>query len=225
MNKGILIGCMVVSLIVAGIMVFGVNQQVADLEIAFKQWNQGTVTTTEAVEIMEQLLDYLIKHPDIGSEELQSISPQLKLFDEDPIKIIEYIENPEFYGSSARGSYHLLIYGDKGTILDQDGSMEIERILKVEDQKYLIFVTNYQFSNMTGIDIYSLTLDQEHLNFESLLETHHLLEGFTYQNALYYQDAHIYYDSIGEQEITIKVGEGLYFLKLNDQNRYQLSQG
>lgn len=199
-----------------------------DFKTMFDRWGKGAVEDTEGTEIMNSFVDYLIENPENSSEDIQGLSPLFKVYEKDNFSIIEYIENPEFYGSSARGSYHIVMYDGRAEMIDSNGSMAINGIVKLNDHLYHIYATDYRFSNITGINIFSILINEHSIEYKPIIAKNEMIYGFTYNDAydvLYYDNGHIYFKDIRNNgnEVVIEVGEATFLLILEEDGLYHIT--
>lgn len=194
-----------------------------DFKSVFEKWDSGTVEPLEKIEIMNSFLDYLIRHPKISNEYILSLSSLFRVYESDNLRIIEYIENPEFYGASARGSYHIVIYNDRVEIFDMNGSMRINKISAL-DGLYYVYATDYKISNVTGIDIFRAIIDEHNIEFKSIIAIDELSIGFVYSDALYYNNDHIFYKNINTGEVEIQANNEIFVLILEKDGLYHLTK-
>lgn len=151
------------------------------------------------------------------------LCPGLKIYERDKLKIIEYLENLEYYGSSARGSYHIAIYRDLGEVVDNNGSILINEVLKIDDSTYNVYATDYKFSNITGINIFKINISDGKINYHSIISGDIDISEFKLIDSLYYSNEHIYYNDIENNEVIIQVGDKKYKLVFKDDNLYHLN--
>lgn len=200
-----------------------------DIQTLFSRWDRGEVEDSEKTSIMNTLADSLRENPQFAIEEIEAISNFISVFEADSLRVIQYIENPEFYGSSSKESFHLVVYNDLIEIIDSRGSMRIEEIKKRDEHLYYVYATDYRMSNMTGIRIFKIEIDDEHtINRDSLVNKERLTDNFRYDEAsevLYYNDGHIYYKEIRDNgsEVLITVGDTDYLLQLGEDELYYVS--
>ncbi len=197
-----------------------------DLKVAFDKWDTGVVKDTEGTEIMNGFVNYLIKNPEVSIEDIKNFSSQIKIYEINNFRVIEYIENPEFYGISGRGSYHIVIYNGIVELIDNNGSMLVDEIINVNDSIYYIYVTDYKFSNVTGINIFSITIYDNNIKCKKIIAKDELIHGFKYIGSLYYDNSHIYFEDIRNKgkEVFIKVNGSLYILELKEDGLYYLEK-
>ncbi len=194
-----------------------------DFKSVFEKWDSGTIEPLEKIEIMNSFLDYLVRYPKISNEYILSLSSLFRVYESDNLRIIEYIENPEFYGASARGSYHIVIYNDRVEIFDMNGSMRINKIYAL-DGLYYVYATDYKFSNVTGIDIFRAIIDEHNIEFKSIIAIDELSIGFVYSDALYYNNDHIFYKNINTGEVEIQANNEIFVLILEKDGLYHLTK-
>lgn len=200
-----------------------------DFKTMFDRWDKGAVEDTESTDIMESFVDYLIENPEISSEDIQDFSPLIKVYEKDNFRIIEYIENPEFYGSSARGSYHIVMYDERAEMIDSNGSTIINEIVKSDEHLYHIYTTDYRVSNITRISIFSILINEHSIEHKPIIAKDEMIYGFTYNDAydvLYYNDGHIYFKEIRNNgnEVVIEVGEANFLLILEEDGLYHITE-
>lgn len=194
-----------------------------DLNKSFSEWDSGRVDVSKGFEIMKSLEDYIANNPDYKDEDILELSPFLKIYKKEKIKIIEYIENPVYYGSSGKGSYHIVLYENGNKIIESNGSIIINDIISIDDNTYYIYVTDYKFSNITGINIYEIVINNNIVEFESILSTDIAIDGFVIiADSLYYDNAHINYHNINCDEVFIQINDKYYELKMNNDGNYKL---
>lgn len=188
----------------------------------FDRWDKGVLEETEGIAVMDRFVNFLIENPEISSKDIQKFSSQIKVYEKDNFRIIEYIENPEFYGSSARGSYHIVMYDGIVEMIDSNGSIRINETIKINNDLYYIYVTDYKFSNITGINIFSIKINEKSIEYKSIISKDEMMYGFKFNDSLYYDDEHIYFEDIGSNgsEVLIKVKDIIYTLVLEEDGLY-----
>jgi hypothetical protein len=55
-------------------------------------------------------------------------------------------------------------------MIDSNGSIQINEIIKLNDDLYYIYVTDYKFSNITGINIFSITIYEKSIGYKSIMQ-------------------------------------------------------
>lgn len=190
----------------------------------FSRWDKGDLEGTDSIAMMESFVNFLNENPKISNNDIKEFSPLIKVYEKDNFRIIEYIENPQFYGSSARGSYHIVMYNGIVKMIDSNGSIQINEIIKLNNELYYIYVTDYKFSNITGINIFSITIYEKSIEYKSIIAKDKVMNGFKFIDSLYYNNEHIYFDDIRNNgsEILIKVNDKIYMLALKEDGLYHL---
>lgn len=198
-----------------------------ELKSLFQKWDEGKIGEYEKINIIHDLYDFLSKNPKFSSEEIKALSPFISVFQIDSLRIIEYIENPEYYGSSGRESFHLTLVNGKTNMLNNRGSMRIVEIRKTGEHLYTLFATDYKVSNVTGIKILKLEVDDDDVRKSSLIKQEHLLENFYYDvtsEVLYYNNGHIFFKEISDNgdTVVISIENSEYIMSLVQNEYYQL---
>jgi hypothetical protein len=200
-----------------------------DLQALFNRWDRGEVEDSEKTKIMNTLADRLRENPQFSIKEIEEISKFFSFFEADSLKVIQYIENPEFYGSSGRESFHIVVYNDLVEIIDSRGSMRIEDIKRRDEHLYYVYATDYRITNITGIHVFKIEIeDGQTLDWSSLINKERLTDNFQYDEAsevLYYHDGHIYYKEIRDNgnEVLITAADTDYLLQLGDDGLYYIA--
>ena len=196
------------------------------LNSMFDKWDNGDVDTTEGVEIMNSFAEYLQENPEITTEDIIKLSQRFKVYDADGLRVIEYVENPEFYGNSGKYSYHIAMHGDKVELIDSEGSIRIEELNKIKDNLYGMYVTDYKFSNITGIDIFGITINENSINLEPIISREEIPDGFQFIKSLYYDNGHIYFEEIKSDgsSASINANGSSYVLQLNEDGLYHFNE-
>ena len=192
------------------------------LESEFHRWDNEALKDTEIISIMESFMNFLNENPEISVNDIRKLSPLIKVYESDNFRIIEYVENPQFYGSSTKNSYHIVIYDRIVEMLDIDGSTRIEELIKLNDNLYYIYVTDYKFSNITGINIFSIAIDENSIEYTPIISKDEILNGFKFIGSLYYNDGHIHFKDIKNNgsEVFIKINNKIYMLVLKEDGLY-----
>lgn len=201
--------------------------QVNDIQLLFNRWDNGEVEDSEKMKIIEVLMDYVSKNPQASNEDLQAISNNILVFVIEDFKMIQYIENPEFYGSSGRESYHFIVFKGESKMIDSKGSMRIDEIIKREDNLYFVFATDYRVSNITGVQLFNIEIDDDTLNLNHIINKEGLVEKFVYDdvsNILYYDNGHIYFKEITDNgnEVLITAGDTDFLMRLDEDELYYI---
>lgn len=224
----IILGCLI---LVGIVYVFNFVQksEQEDVHTLFERWDRGEIGQSEKTRIINILANDLKENTQIDIEEIEAISDFISVFEVGSIRIIEYIENPKFYGISGRESFHLVVYHDLVEIIDNQGSMRIEEVEKRDEHLYYFYATDYRFSNITGIRTFKIEIEDEHaIHRDSLINKEMLTDNFRYDEkseVLYYDDGHIYYKEIRDNgsEVLITVGDTDYLLELGEDELYHVS--
>jgi len=203
--------------------------QDTDIQALFTSWDKGEVEDSEKTKIIEALMDYVSKNPQASIEaDLQALSNHISVFEAGNFSMIQYIENPEFYGSSGRESYHFVVYNGQLIMIDSKGSMRIDEIIKRDDNLYIVYATDYRMSNITGVQIFNIEIDDRTINQRHIINKDDLGEKFVYDdvsNILYYDNGHIYFKEIRDNgnEILITAGDTDFFMRLDQDELYRVS--
>jgi|HigsolmetaAR201D_1030396.scaffolds.fasta_scaffold31516_1 hypothetical protein len=198
------------------------------LKSLFQRWDEGKIGESEKNNNINILHDFLTKNPNISTDELNALSPFITIYEIDRFRMVEYIENPEYYGLSGRESFHLTLADGKSNIIDSRGSMRIEDIRKTGEHVYTLFATDYKVSTVSGIKIFNLELDDDEVRKTSLIKKEHLPETFYYDEAsevLYYKNGHIFFKDISDHgdTVVIDTGDSEYRMTLVQDEYGQLS--
>lgn len=224
-GAGLFFLCVLIAVIV--ILVPNKQQEIdSEIQTLFNKWDQGEVVQEQGSVIMEELMNDLIEHPQTSTKAIENLSPHMKVFEMDHFKMIEYIENPQFYGTSGRGSYLIAMADGKVELIDSNGSMRIHEVVE-RDPYYYVYATDYRVSNITGIKIFRILMQEHTVQIQSLINQNEILPGFKFEEAfdvLYYNNGHIYFDSIRNNgaEVAIKAGEIDYLLRLGEDGLYKI---
>lgn len=110
-------------------------------------------------------------------------------------------------------------------LFDDHGSMQVNDVLKRQDNLYYVYATDYRVSNLSGIRIFSIRIDKGKIHFNSLLSREKLSNQFEYDDnteVLYVHDGHVYFEEIKNNgaEVLIKAGESSVMLKLVNEEQY-----
>jgi hypothetical protein len=213
--------CIILALVIFA--VYNNQDERKDLLSKFERWDMGQLEDAEGIKIMDSFKDYLIRHPEISTKDILNFSSFMKVYEKDNLRMIEYIENPLIYGSSARGSYHIVIYNDKVKMIDSNGSTIINEIVKVNEKLYHIYATDYRTTNITGINIYDISINENGIEYKPVISMDDLLFGFKYDDishALYFDGGHIYYQEIKNNgnEVILRVDDMNYTLFYNEED-------
>lgn len=221
--KKIYIIVLIFASLAATIFIINKNQEKdIDFKAKFNRWDKGALEDTDSIAMMESFVDFLNKNPKISGNDIKEFSPLIKVYEKDNFRIIEYIENPQFYGTGARGSYHIVMYDGIVKMIDSNGSIQINEIIKLNDDLYYIYVTDYKFSNITGINIFSITINEKDILYKSIIAKDELIDGFKLIDSIYYSNEHIYFEDIRNNgsEVLIKVNDIIYTLVLKEDGLY-----
>ncbi|WP_128660397.1 hypothetical protein [Paenibacillus sp. 598K] len=204
------------------------SQPGENLQSLLARWDQGEVEEAEKNEIMARLMEYTRNTSKAPKESLPSLSNQLSVMEAGELSIVEYIENPAFYGSSGRESYHFAAYNDRILWFDNKGSMRVDHLLKRADDLYYMLATDYRMSMITGIQLFELRLNQDELQVHPLLTKVGDEGKFTYDSQnhiLYYDNGHLYWKEIAAngEEIAVTNGDEDFVLKVAEDGLYRLS--
>lgn len=196
----------------------------AKLKESFFKWENGEVSSEQGSKIIKRLNTYLSKHTDIRNDEIYDICNSFKIFETNNLKIIQYNENILYYGSSAKSSYQIaLIDNNVKTIIDH-GSIYIDEIRQVEDNTYYIYGSNYQLSNLAGIIILRLSIQNSEIVLtKNIISKDNLPPEFSFEfenatstapfdciDTLYYKDSNsFYFQDISKDgsHITCRIGD------------------
>ncbi|NYB73462.1 hypothetical protein HZF24_04845 [Sedimentibacter hydroxybenzoicus DSM 7310] len=195
------------------------------LNAIFDKWEAGDINTTESIDIMNSFTEYLAENREISTEDIMNLSKRFKIYDIDGFRIIEYVENPEFYGNSGKGSYHIVMYNDIIEIIDSNGSIRIDEVIKLNDNLYSMYVTDYKFSNITGINIFGIAINEKGIEYKPIISNAEIPDGFQFIESLYYDSGHIYFESIENDgsNVLISVNNTSYMLQLREDGLYHFT--
>lgn len=204
------------------------NDSDIDIHTLFRRWDEGKIENSEKVNVIGLLADYLSEKKQISSEDIKSISPYLSVYEVDNLILVEYIENPEFYGLSARESYHIAIYNGKSEIIESKGSMWITDVRNVNGD-VVIYAIDYRVSTITGVRIIKLEIVGDTISVESLIRKESLIDRFYYDEiseVLYYQNGHLSFKEITDNgdQVLITVGDTDFLMIFNQNGYYQFTQ-
>lgn len=201
------------------------NRKYTALHTMFEKWDNVEADTVQKNETIKLFADFLTKNHEISVEDIHNISARLKVYEQDELRIIEYIENPEFYGSSSRLSYHTAMYGDKVKVLNAGGSIKIDEIINLNESLYYMYATDYRFSNITGINIFRIAINEDSFECVPIISMDNPAEGFKLLDALYYDSGHIYFHSIEDDgsRVLIEINKVYYELLLKEDGMYHLT--
>lgn len=169
MKKTFVLVFILASLIISILLINKNQEKEYDYKSIFMRWEKGEIEGSEGIKIMNSFKEYLIINPELSNEDILKLSYLFKVYEKDKFRIIEYTENPEYYGSSAKGSYHIVTYDGRAEIMDIDGSIWINEIIKLNENLYYIYLTDYKFSNITGINIFSITINEKSIEYKPII--------------------------------------------------------
>ena len=174
-----------------------------DISKVFKVYDSGKMTKQEGKDFIDIFVSYLNKNPMTTSEDIMELTPFMKVFNVSTYRIIEFSENPDYYGTSGSNSYQILVNDEAAQLIAfsnanniDDYTYRIESCYLV-DNNIIVFGYNYVVTNISGIFVAKINLDNyitENAigNIDS--------EDFYY----YYDDLSLYYK-----------GEYLYFSNID----------
>lgn len=205
------------------------------LKESFLKWENGKVSSEqEKLNIINRLNKYLYKHSDISNEEIYDICDSFKIFEKNKLRILQYSENILFYGSSAKSSFQIAMYDNNVKTIINNGTIYINEVRQVDDRTYYIYGSNYQFSNLAGVIILRLYIQNNVIELtKNVISKDNLPSEFSFELAnassagpydyvetLYYKNANsFYFNDISEDgsHITCTIGDiEHYFILEND---------
>ena len=205
------------------------------LKESFLKWENGEVSSEqEKLNIINRLNKYLYKHSDISNEEIYDICDSFKFFEKNKLRILQYSENILFYGSSAKSSFQIAMYDNNVKTIINNGTIYINEVRQVDDSTYYIYGSNYQFSNLAGVIILHLYIQNNEIELtKNVISKDNLPSEFSFELAnassagpydyvetLYYKNANsFYFNDISEDgsHITCTIGDiEHYFILEND---------
>lgn len=205
------------------------------LKESFLKWENGEVSSEqEKLNIINRLNKYLYKHSDISNEEIYDICDSFKIFEKNKLRILQYSENILFYGSSAKSSFQIAMYDNNVKTIINNGTIYINEVRQVDDSTYYIYGSNYQFSNLAGVIILRLYIQNNVIELtKNVISKDNLPSEFSFELAnassagpydyvetLYYKNANsFYFNDISEDgsHITCTIGDiEHYFILEND---------
>lgn len=178
------------------------------LKKSFLKWDNGEVSSEQdGPKIIKHLNKYLTKHPNISNDEIYEICDSFKILEKNKLRIIQYSENILFYGSSAKSSYQIAMYDNNVKTIINNGTIFIDEIRQVDDSTYYIYGRNYQCSNLAGVIILRLSIQnneieitknvisKDNLPSEYSFEFDKAISAGTYDyvDTLYYKNANSFY--------------------------------
>lgn len=217
-------------LITAMLWLNGKQDSEAEVQKLLSKWDNGEITSEQKAKAIAELQRYWAKNPELTSEQVQQLSRFITVYEEDGFQLMEYIENPEIYGASARESYHIVLHQGVVQILDQKGSLRVDEMLKRDDNLYYIYATDYKMGALTGLRMFSIGIDEDQqLKLTSLIDKEPLDPEVVYDERseiLYAREGHIYVEDIKDRgaEVTLQAGASRLVLELGKEGRYTLSR-
>jgi len=202
--------------------------QDTNIQTLFNRWDNGEVEDLEKLKIIEGLMDFVNENPHVSNEDIQALSINISIFEIEDFRLIEYIENSVFYGSSGRESYHFVVYDNQSKMISSKGSILIDEIIKRDENFYFVFATDYRMSNITGIQIFNIEIDDRTIIRNHIINKDTLPEKFVYDdvsNILYYDNGHIYLKEIRDKgnEVLVTVGNTDFLMRLGENDLYNVS--
>lgn len=134
------------------------------LKESFHSWDMGEIYDNKTKKkIIEQLAEYINKCSIDELDILETISPYIKIFKEDNIILINYIENCNYYGTSGRDSYLIVKWENNTSILYESVALNPYDFIFLDENEYLLLCHDYRFSNNVGIYLIKLSLNNSTL--------------------------------------------------------------
>lgn len=134
------------------------------LKESFYSWDMGEIYDSKKKEkIIEQLAKYINKCSINELNMLETISPYIKIFKEDNMILINYMENCNYYGTSGRESYLIIKWKNNASILYESAALNFYDIIFFGENEYLLLCHDYRFSNNAGIYLIKLILNDSTL--------------------------------------------------------------
>lgn len=142
----------------------GIENNYNYLKESFYSWDMGEIyDSKEKEKIIEQLTKYINKCSVNERNLLEAISPYIKVFKEDNMILINYIENCNYYGTSGRESYLIIKWKNNASILYESSTLNLYDIIFLCENEYLLLCHDYRFSNNVGIYLIKLFLNDNTL--------------------------------------------------------------
>lgn len=184
-----------------------------ELTDQFNYWDNQVIGEDYKKVIITNLVEELSKQKELDIKMLSYLTPFLKVIQKEEFSLIEYRENPEFYGRSASGSYLIAWKPGYAKVIDENGNIYLEDIVRLKEKEYLIIAYNYLFSNKQGIRLIRfLDSTNEDGIVTSNVVPDDLPQGFSFFNDSIYSDT-------GTLRYTV---EGSTILFHNGKNEYRM---
>ncbi|OBR65711.1 hypothetical protein A7K91_14190 [Paenibacillus oryzae] len=202
----------------------------ADLRVMLNAWDNKEISDNQKNKTINALMDFISREPGISSDRLKELSSSINVFEIEGIKIVEYLENPEIYGSSSKASYHFILYNGVVEKFDHNGSMQIDDVVERTNDVCYVYATDYRVSNITGIQMFSIAITKDNkVELTSLISQQQMESAFVYDDKteiLYRHDDHIYFEEIRNNgsEVLINTGDSDFILVLDDEGKYTIHQ-
>ncbi len=177
-----------------------------ELTDQFNYWNDHEIGEDYKEVIITKLEAELAKQAKLDTEMLSYLS--LKVTEWNDFSMIEYRENPEIYGVSARGSYLIVWKPEYAKLIEVHGSLQVEEVVQIKEKEYIIIANDYKFSNQKGIRLIRLT-DKENEIEISKVAPDNLPKGYTFDGSVYSNTGDISY-TIEGSTIILNQGKNEY---------------
>lgn len=186
-----------------------------ELTDQFDYWDNHQIGEDYKKLIITNLVEELTKQKVLDTEMLSYLSPFLRVIQKDELSFIEYRENPEFYGTSGKGSYLIAWKQGYAKVIDENDSIHVEDIVRINEKEYLIIAKDYKFSNKEGIRLIRFLDSKQEKGFvTSNVIPDDLPQGYSFDGSFYSDTGTIRY-SIEGSTVILNNGKSEYRMDEN----------
>ena len=164
-----------------------------------------------------KLETYLIRHPKTTNARISMISEHLHIVESGELRVIEYIENPEFYGDANKRSFLIFQFRSVVKLLSAGDCISVDKVIQSGDNTFLVFASDYHISGQTGLRIIKIIANDMDIQLSYNIVNDNMPPGFEYiGRSLYCKDSHIYIDKTSAEGDVIH----LRAVDINGQEQY-----
>lgn len=164
----------------------------------FNYWDNNQIGTDYKVLIITKLEEVMARQNILDTEMLTYLSPFLKVIEWNEFSLVEYSENPEFYGTSGRDTYHILWKPGYAKLIDVNGSsIQVKDIMQIHENEFILIANDYKFSNVEGINLIRLIITNNGMETSNITPDN-IPEGYMYNESFYSNTGNISYTIEGK---------------------------
>lgn len=184
----------------------------------FHEYDNGNLSSENGYLLITKLTDFLDKNPKTKSKKILDLSSYFSIYEIKKYRILEYIENPQYYGSSAKSIYHIIVTDNAATTILPKDTYKIERVIEYKNK---IYVFGYDFIVTNHYGIFVVTLNQTDFKVKNAIININLQDYYFNDLTLYAKNDSIKFTSIEGAAFKLsQVNDSKKIITFNNVNGY-----